>query len=95
MTNAKTIDLEQLAASMVALDRMCGDLAAEVLADAEAGTADHWDIYGLFGMAETLGWSFPAIDMLSNVSWPAVRAAYAKAWRAAVELDRAADEVAS
>ncbi len=71
-----------LAAAMVDNDRN-----TDVLDDVDAGSSDHWDNCSVYGVAEEIG--IP-LALVAVIGWPAIRDAYAKAWRAAVELDLAA-----
>lgn len=86
-------DLETLAAAMVEADRSSGECTTDVLDDADAGSSDHWDAIGVYDIAEEMGLSAATVDA---IGWPAIRDAYAAAWRAAVELELSSrDEVAS
>lgn len=86
-------DLETLAAAMVDDDRNSGECTIDVLDDPDAGSSDHWDDCGVYGVAALAGFSRATVDA---IGWPAIRDAYAAAWRAAVELELASrDEVAS
>ena len=86
-------DLSGLARMMVEMDRDSGECTADVLDDADAGSSDHWDASGVYDVAEEMGLSAATVDA---IGWPAIRDAYAAAWRAAVELELASrDEVAS
>ena len=86
-------DVAGLARMMVEMDRDSGECTADVLDDADAGSSDHWDASGVYDVAEEIGISRAQVDA---IGWPAIRDAYAAAWRAAVELKLASrDEVAS
>ena len=86
-------DVASLARMMVEMDRDSGECTVDVLDDPDAGSSDHWDATGVYDVAEELGLSRATVDA---ISWPAIRDAYAAAWREAVELDLAArDEVAA
>ena len=86
-------DLSGLARMMVEMDRDSGECTTDVLDDADAGSSDHWDARGVYDVAEEMGLSATTVDA---IGWPAIRDAYARAWRAAVELDLSSrDEVAS
>jgi hypothetical protein len=86
-------DLATLAAAMVDDDRTSGECTADVLDDPDAGSSDHWDARGVYGTAALAGLSRATVDA---IGWPAIRDAYAAAWRAAVELELSSrDEVAS
>lgn len=89
MTNEQTTALEQLAHAMVEADRNSGECTADVLDDADAGSSDHWDASGVYDVAEEMGLSAATVDA---IGWPAIRDAYAAAWRVAVELDLVARE---
>ena len=86
-------DLVRLADAMVEMDREIGDCTADVLADPDAGCSDHWDRLGIIVAADRIGVSRGTVAAIGIV---AIRDAYARAWRAAVELERSSrDEVAS
>lgn len=86
-------DLSGLARMMVEMDRDSGECTTDVLDDADAGSSDHWDARGVYDVAEEMGLSRATVDA---IGWPAIRDAYAAAWRAAVELELSSrDEVAS
>ena len=86
-------DLSGLARMMVEMDRDSGECTTDVLDDADAGSSDHWDIRCVYDVAEKIGLSRATVDA---IGWPAIRDAYAAAWRAAVELELSSrDEVAS
>lgn len=77
-------DLVRLADAMVDDDRSSGECTVDVLDDADAGGSDHWDARGVYDVAEEMGLSAATVDA---IGWPAIRDAYAAAWRAAVELE--------
>ena len=77
-------DLSGLARMMVEMDRDSGECTTDVLDDADAGSSDHWDARGVYDVAEEMGLSATTVDA---IGWPAIRDAYAAAWRAAVELE--------
>ncbi len=86
-------DLATLADAMVEDDRTSGECTTDVLDDADAGSSDHWDARGVYGVAALAGLPRATVDA---IGWPAIRDAYAAAWRAAVELELSSrDEVAS
>lgn len=86
-------DLVRLADAMVEDDRTSGECTVDVLDDPDAGSSDHWDDRGVYGVAALAGLSRATVDA---IGWYAIRDAYAAAWRAAVELELASRaEVAS
>jgi len=93
-TNTNTANLlSGLARMMVEMDRDSGECTTDVLDDADAGSSDHWDARGVYDVAEEMGLSRATVDA---IGWPAIRDAYARAWRAAVELELSIrEEVAS
>jgi hypothetical protein len=79
--------IADIARSMVEYDR------EDVLFDAAADTADHWDRGGIVGAAADAGIGSALGSLLAQHYAPQIRDAYAvawRAWRAAVEADLAA-----
>lgn len=88
-------DLKTLVAEMIDCDRDGDRSFADMSSDdLDASNCDHWARSGLvYAVAELAGLSRATVDA---IGWPAIRDAYAAAWRAAVELELASrDEVAS
>jgi hypothetical protein len=78
------VTITALAASMVVLDRDSGDCVTD------DGKADHWDLPGIRSAGEAADIDAALAAMIWQQYPHLVRAAYARAWRAAV-----AGEVAS
>jgi hypothetical protein len=76
----------KLAAAMVVADRESGD-CDDVLADDTATGSGHWDRSGLASIADDAGIDREVARALAGDS--DLRAAYAAAWRQAVEADLA------
>lgn len=82
--------IEALAAAMVEADRDSGDCDDDVLVDADAGDAAHWDARGVLDAADDAGVDRWLARAIAETEFHLVRTAYAKAWRAAVEAALAA-----
>jgi hypothetical protein len=83
-----------LADAMVEQDRESPD-CAEIHADVEAGKECGWDRLGIFSLVDDLSLGHEGDDRevaraVWEYSFSELRAAYAKAWREAVEADLAA-----
>jgi len=82
--------MEALAAAMVEADRESVDCDDDVLVDADAGDASHWDRLGVIAVADDAGVECALARTIAETELHLVRDAYAAAWRAAVEADLAA-----
>ena len=77
-----------IAAAMVEIDRASSDADA-VRDDADATSADGWDFRGTIDAGEDAGLDRRLARAIAAQYTPQIRAAYARAWRAAVEADLA------
>jgi hypothetical protein len=87
--------IEALAHEMVAADRESGDYnlgdgTHDVRLDPDAGDASHWDRLCVVAVADDAGVERGLARAIAATEMHVVRDAYARAWRAAVELDLAA-----
>ena len=71
-------------------DRESVDCDDDVLVDADAGDASHWDRLGVIAVADDAGVECALARTIAETELHLVRDAYAAAWRAAVEADLAA-----
>ena len=78
-----------IAAAMVEIDRASSD-ADPVRDDAAATSSEGWEYRATIDAGEDAGLDRRLARAIVGQFWPEIRAAYARAWRAAVEADLAA-----